>query len=240
MAKILVADDITQNVKLLRVILTSAKYEVIEAYDGEEALNKAKTEAPDLILLDIMMPKITGYEVCQKLREGDATKNLPIIMITALHEMDDRIKGIEAGADDFISKPFNKTELLARVKSLLRARTAVARSEEHGILDAILANVGEGVVVVDGQWEIKNINKVARDLLRIPEAEQKDILAYLSQMEMSMPIDVLANAQEKDTDFQISLSNKQAPLKINARLTKVFDANKKLSSGVLFLRKQFS
>ncbi|MBM4055418.1 MAG: response regulator [Planctomycetes bacterium] len=237
MAKILVADDITQNVKLLRVILTSAKYDVIEAYDGEEALHKAKTENPDLILLDVMMPKITGYEVCTKLRAEEATKNLPIVMITALHEMDDRIKGIEAGADDFISKPFNKTELLARVKSLLRTRPAAVRTDENGILDAILSNVGEGVVVVNGQWEIKNINQTARELLHIPETEQKDILAYLSQMELSTAIDVLANAQEKNTDFQITLSGGQASLKVNARLTKIFDANKKLTAGVLILRK---
>ena len=121
-AKILVTDDIKQNVKLLRVILTAADYDVIEAYDGEEAVEKARTERPDIIILDVMMPRLTGYEVCQKLRADDTTRNIPVIMVTALHEMDDRIKGIEAGADDFISKPFNKVELLARVKSLLRAR----------------------------------------------------------------------------------------------------------------------
>src|SRR5574341_2172004 len=137
-AKILVADDIKQNVKLLRVILTAAEYDVIEAYDGNEALEKAKAENPDLILLDIMMPKLTGYEVCQRLRADGVTKNIPIIMITALHEMDDRIKGIEAGADDFISKPFNKTELLARVKSLLQMKQEAVKKDETTILDAII------------------------------------------------------------------------------------------------------
>lgn len=236
MAKILVADDITQNVKLLRVILTAFKYEVIEAYDGEEALNKARTENPDLILLDIMMPKITGYEVCKKLRGEEATKNIPIIMITALHEMDDRIMGIEAGADDFISKPFNKTELLARVKALLRPRTAAGREVEPEILSIILANIDEGVVVVNGQWEIKNINQTAQQLLQIPGTEQKDMLACLSQMELSTPVDALANAQEKDTNFQISISKGQPPVKINARLIKIFDADKKLSTGVLIMK----
>ena len=118
-AKILVADDVKQNVKLLRVILTASEYDVVEAYDGEEALEKVKTENPDLILLDIMMPKLTGYEVCEKLRADEETSNLPIVLITSLREMDDRIKGIEAGADNFISKPFNKAELLARVKALI-------------------------------------------------------------------------------------------------------------------------
>ena len=118
-AKILVVDDVKQNVKLLRVILTASEYDVVEAYDGEEALEKVKTENPDLILLDIMMPKLTGYEVCEKLRSDEKTSNLPIVLITSLREMDDRIKGIEAGADNFISKPFNKAELLARVKALI-------------------------------------------------------------------------------------------------------------------------
>src|SRR4030066_373117 len=165
-AKILVADDIKQNVKLLRVILTASEFDVIEAYDGEEALEKAKSENPDLILLDIMMPKLTGYEVCQQLRANGTTKSIPIVMITALHEMDDRIKGIEAGADDFISKPFNKTELLARVKALLRPRTAAGREDESEILNIILANIDEGVVVVNGQWEIKNINHTAQQQLQ--------------------------------------------------------------------------
>src|SRR5574341_1440110 len=168
-AKILVADDIKQNVKLLRVILTAAEYDVIEAYDGEEALEKVKTENPDLILLDIMMPKLTGYEVCQKLRADEITKNIPIIMITALHEMDDRIKGIEAGADDFISKPFNKVELLARVKSLLRMRQVTPKKEETTVLDTILSNLTEGVVVTDGQWKIKSMNQTAQEILNIHE-----------------------------------------------------------------------
>ena len=157
-AKILVADDITQNVKLLRVILTASAYDVIEAYNGEEALEKAKTENPDLILLDVMMPGLTGYEVCQKLRADGMTKNIPIVMITALHEMDDRIKGIEAGADDFISKPFNKAELLARVKSLLRMKQPTARKDETMVLDMVLADLTEGVVVTDGQWKIKTVS----------------------------------------------------------------------------------
>lgn len=157
-------------------------------------------------------------------------------MITALHEMDDRIMGIEAGADDFISKPFNKTELLARVKSLLRPRTAAGREDESEILNIILANIDEGVVVVNGQWEIKNINQTAQQLLQIPGTEQKDMLARLSQMELTTPVDALANAQEKDTNFQISISKGQPPVKINARLIKILDADKKLSTGVLIMK----
>lgn len=218
------ADDIRQNVKLLRVILTASEYDVIEAYDGEEALEKAKTENPDLILLDIMMPRLTGYEVCKKLREDGTTKNIPIVMITALHEMDDRIKGIEAGADDFISKPFNKAELLARVKSLLRMRQPVPKRDETPVLDTIISGLAEGVVVADGQWKIKNMNQTAQELLNIqPDTKDTDLLVHLSRMSLSIPLDTLRNAQEKTTDFQILPSSNQHPFPANARMTKIFD-----------------
>ena len=237
--KILVADDIKQNVKLLRVILTASEFDVIEAYDGEEALEKATSENPDLILLDIMMPKLTGYEVCQRLRADGTTKSIPIIMITALHEMEDRIKGIDAGADDFISKPFNKTELLARVKSLLRMRQPPAKKDETTILDAILSDLAEGVVVTDGQWKIKNINQTAKELLNIQETdtENQDILQYLSYMNLSLPKDTLVNAQEKTTDFQILPSNTQAPFPLSARMTKIFDNGGNVIGITLVLRK---
>lgn len=238
-AKILVADDIRQNVKLLRVILTASEYDVIEAYDGEEALEKAKTETPDLILLDIMMPRLTGYEVCQKLREDEATKNIPIVMITALHEMDDRIKGIEAGADDFISKPFNKAELLARVKSLLRMRQPAAKRDETPLLDTILSGLSEGVVVADGQWKIKNMNQTAQELLNIqPDTKDTDLLAHLSRMSLSIPMDTLRNAQEKTTDFQILSSNNQHPLPSNARMTKIFDGHGNIIGITLIVRRE--
>ncbi len=238
-AKILVADDIKQNVKLLRVILTAVEYDVIEAYDGNEALEKARTENPDLILLDIMMPKLTGYEVCQRLRADGATKNIPIIMITALHEMDDRIKGIEAGADDFISKPFNKTELLARVKSLLQMKHEAVKKDETTILDTIIPDLAEGVVVTDGQWKITHINQTAKELLNIHETDTVniDLQTYLSRMNLSIPMDTLRTTREKTTDFQILPSNTTLPLSTNARMTKLFDAHGTVVSMTLVLRK---
>ena len=237
--KILVADDIKQNVKLLRVILTASEFDVIEAYDGEEALEKAKSENPDLILLDIMMPKLTGYEVCQKLRADGTTKSIPIIMITALHEMEDRIKGIDAGADDFISKPFNKTELLARVKSLLRMRQPSVKNDETTILDTILSGLAEGVVVTDGHWKIKNINQTAKELLNIQETDTEtlDILQYLSHMNLSLPKETLVGTQEKTTDFQILPSDTQPAFPLSARMTKIFDDGGNIIGVTLVLRK---
>ncbi|KAB2833704.1 MAG: response regulator [Candidatus Brocadia sp.] len=240
--KILVADDIKQNVKLLRVILTASEYDVVEAYDGEEALEKARGEHPDLILLDIMMPKMTGYEVCQKLRADERTKNIPIVMITALHEMNDRIKGIEAGADDFISKPFNKTELLARIKALLRLRQITEKPEkkdETSVLESILSDLKEGIIITDGQWKIRNMNKMAHELLHIPEVDMKDtdFLTHLSRLKLSLPMEVITNTQEKITDFQITDSNAEGLPSITARMTKILNEQGNVVGITFALRK---
>lgn len=129
-SKILVVDDVPVNIKLQRTYLTAVGYEVVAAKDGVEALEQVKVEQPDLILLDVMMPKMNGFQVCQKLKNSDDTRFIPIIMVTALNELEDKIKGIEAGADDFICKPYNKLELLARVKSLLRIKHLHDQLEE--------------------------------------------------------------------------------------------------------------
>jgi len=121
-AKILVVDDTPRNVKLLADLLSVKGYAVVTAESGREALAKIDAEPPDLVLLDVVMPEMSGYEACQKIRDNPATKMLPVVMVTALDPSVERIKGIEAGADDFLSKPINQPELLARVKSLLRVK----------------------------------------------------------------------------------------------------------------------
>jgi diguanylate cyclase (GGDEF)-like protein len=120
--KILVVDDVPVNVQLLTTYLASVGYDVFTARDGQEALDKVAAVQPDLILLDVMMPKLNGFEVCERLKSDSATKIIPVIMVTALNEIEDKIKATESGADDFVSKPFNKLELLTRVKSLLRIK----------------------------------------------------------------------------------------------------------------------
>lgn len=119
-SKILIADDNLQNVELLEAYLAELDCDVAVAYDGQETLLRVKANPPDLLLLDIMMPKMSGYEVCKKLKSNPSTQHILILMITALHEMGDIERGVEAGTDDFLTKPINKLELLTRVKSLLR------------------------------------------------------------------------------------------------------------------------
>lgn len=120
---ILIVDDSPQNVQLLEAYLTAAGYEVIAAYDGLEALAKLeKDEQPDLIILDVMMPGLNDYQVCEKIKDCHDTSRIPVILLTALTEIDDKVKGFDAGADEFLSKPVEKLELLLRVKSLLRTK----------------------------------------------------------------------------------------------------------------------
>src|SRR3954465_5649980 len=120
--RILVVDDTPQNVKLLGDLLRSRGYEVTTAASGEQALESIASQPPDLVLLDIMMPGISGFEVCRKIRENPATALLPVVLATSLDPNQERVKGIEAGADDFLPKPVNQAELFARVKSLLRIK----------------------------------------------------------------------------------------------------------------------
>ena len=119
---ILIIDDQVQNIELLEAYLAPEGYEIIKAFNGKDALNIIAANQIDLVLLDIMMPGIDGFEVIRRVRQGEKNRLLPIILVTALKEKEDRVKGIEAGCDDFISKPVDKLELLARVHSLLKVK----------------------------------------------------------------------------------------------------------------------
>ena len=134
-AKILVVDDTPANIKLLGDLLGSKGYQVSTAVNGEEALAKVAAEKPDLVLLDVMMSGLSGYDVCRRIRADPATALLPVGMCTSLDPQQERVKGIEAGADDFLSKPVNQPELFARVKSSLRVK---ALHDELALLNASL------------------------------------------------------------------------------------------------------
>ena len=127
---ILVVDDQPQNIELLEAYLAPQGYEIINATSGDEALLKLSGNKIDLILLDIMMPKMSGLAVLEKVRADEKTKAIPVVMVTALKETEDKIKALEAGCDDFISKPFDRGELLARIKSLLRIKFLHDEAEE--------------------------------------------------------------------------------------------------------------
>ncbi|MBN2110193.1 MAG: response regulator [Methanosarcinaceae archaeon] len=157
--KVLIVDDEQAIVELMGLYLIS-DYEVINAYNGREALKRVKADKPDIVLLDVMMPDMNGYEVCRILKTSVETQFLPVVMVTALSGKDDRIKGIEAGADEFLGKPVNRLELVTRVKSLLRTKhlqdkILTERNDAMNYLD----EAGFIAVIIDPQLKINLINK---------------------------------------------------------------------------------
>lgn len=124
-ARVLVVDDILPNVKLLEATLKSEYYDVDTALNGMEALQKIEEREPDLVLLDVNMPEMNGFEVCQRIKADPKTAHIPVVMVTALTDATDRVMGLESGADDFLSKPVNNTALMARVRSLVRLKMTI-------------------------------------------------------------------------------------------------------------------
>jgi len=148
MIKILIVDDNIDTVELLRKRFRAEGYDTDEAYDGEDGLKKVRDYEPDLIILDVMMPKIGGYEVCRKLKRDENTKHIPILMLTAKGRVPDKVKGLNVGAEGYITKPFDFKEVLARVRSLLAQRVESkkrAEREKSAALDYFVDEVSHEV-----------------------------------------------------------------------------------------------
>lgn len=160
-ARVLVVDDILPNVKVLSAKLQSEYYEVLQAFNGPEALDKIEAEMPDIILLDVMMPGMDGFEVCERIKTNPVTMHIPVVMVTALSDITDRVRGLEAGADDFLTKPVNDLALFSRVRSLVRLKMVIdewrmreSTSDQLGVIQATslleISNLaGSRVLVVD-------------------------------------------------------------------------------------------
>lgn len=169
--KVLIVDDESMNVKLLDAYLMH-DYEIISAFGGVEALEKVEAHNPDIILLDVMMPDITGYEVCKRLKSSEKTRFIPIIMVTALSSLEDRIKGINAGADDFLTKPLDRLEIKTRVSSLLRIKKlhdelVAERDQAQNYLDL----AGVMLFVLDEGGIVRVINRKGCEILGYSENE---------------------------------------------------------------------
>lgn len=143
---VLVVDDNPQNLELLLAYLEDVDCKTVSATEGAEAVDKAKQILPDLILLDVMMPKMSGFEVCKKLKNDPRTTDIPIIMVTALSELGDIERAIDSGTDDFLSKPVNRLELITRVKTMLKLKHLTDK------LERTLAYLTE----IESQVELRN------------------------------------------------------------------------------------
>jgi two-component system phosphate regulon response regulator PhoB len=184
--KILVVDDEPDAVELVEFNLKGAGFDVVTAGNGEEALKKARSFAPDLILLDLMLPEVDGLEVCKILRRDPATSAVPIIMLTAKAAELDRVLGLELGADDYVTKPFSPRELVLRVKNLLRRRTEPEEAADHVQVGDLLIDVPRHVVSVSGRsvdltaTEFKLLTVLAQRRGRVQSREQllRDVWQY--------------------------------------------------------------
>jgi len=220
--KVLVVDDYAANVKLLERNLRSAGYETVAAYDGEEALQKVAAEHPDLVLLDIMMPKIDGFEVCRRLRADEATAVLPVIMVTALKETEDRIRGLEAGADDFISKPFDRGELLARVKSLLQVKYYRSMLAEREKFHAVIQDLSHGIIITDGRWRVEIVSRRAAELLERYAVEPS--------------LDALRQTTARSVTVELAQEDRRPPRYLAGRYTRIMGPGGQLHNAALVFR----
>jgi adenylate cyclase len=155
--RILVVDDVAANVRLLEAILEPAGFSLSSASSGPEALERVATEPPDLVLLDVQMAGMNGYEVCRRIRENEAAALLPVVMVTS-HDSEARIDGIRAGADDFVTKPFDQQELLLRVRSLVRIK------RYHDTIRAQAAELAEWNRMLEGRVaeQVEELEQMAR------------------------------------------------------------------------------
>ena len=163
---VLVVDDHPLNLELIEGCLADVHCRVITATDGIEALELVKSDPPDLVLLDVMMPRMDGYEVCQRLKESPEGKLLPVVMVTALGQIADRVRGLEVGADDFIVKPIERVELVARVRSLLRVKQLYDRLDD---VQRTIFSLARAVEAKDSSLE-KHTDRVGTNARRLGEA----------------------------------------------------------------------
>ncbi len=196
--KIFIVDDNLVNRKLLTAILKKEGYDLLEAEDGEEAIELAFREMPDLILLDIMMPKKDGYEVCVELKGDDRTANIPIIFLSAKTQTEDKIKGLDLGGADYVTKPFDRGEVLARVKAQLKiaglTKEVIKANEEllkkqealdedlkaaAGIQRSLLPKEPPDEDIVDVAWQFMPCEKIGGDIFNMVRLDEKHWGIYM-------------------------------------------------------------
>ena len=178
-SKILLVDDEEKNVMLLEAMLSGEGYSILKAKNGTGALEILKSEIVEMVLLDIMMPGMSGFDVLKKIREDKDLSTLPVIVITALTEKQERIKGLQLGADDFISKPFDMDELKTKVGSQIKLNNLRKHLNQRAKLTRIINKIDEGIIVTDAKFMPINVNLKARSMLELKEIPE-NIVDFLN------------------------------------------------------------
>lgn len=221
--KILVVDDEIDNVILLEKRLKALGYEVITAYDGEEAIDKCINECPDLVLLDIMMPKKDGFEVLKILRDNPKTKDIPVIMLTAKAEVSDKVKGFETGAIDYVTKPFDFKELQARIHANLKSQENVEEKIKGEKLMA-LSTMMEGVA-----HEIRNpLTVIGGFAKKLIEMTDKSDPKYFFVEAILKEVERLERMIKDIYEFKTMVIKKEETVGLNALVLEVLDSLKSL------------
>lgn len=232
-ARILVVDDNPVNCELLEAMLLPEGYDVEQAYSGKEALECAARQRPDMVLLDVNMPQMDGFEVARHLRADDVTRTIPVVMVTALGDLDHRVRGMESGADDYLTKPVSQVELLARVQSSLRLSWLRQQVDERRKLELILGDVSDGVVIVDAEARIVDASPSARRHLHIDAAESH--LDEIWHELHGVPTDLhAAVAEGQRLDF--TLQRDTPPLFLRVNMRPVHDPEGVATGAVLLVR----
>jgi two-component system, cell cycle response regulator len=203
-ARVLVVDDIPANVKLLEAKLGAEYFDVVTAGSGPEALSIIEKEKPDIVLLDVMMPGMDGFEVCRRIKTNPVLSHIPVVMVTALDQVSDRVQGLQAGADDFLTKPVNDIALFARVRSLVRIKTMV---DELRLRQA----TGESMGLVDGGMSVLD-EAIARGRILIVEDREQSAQRMAETLGQAHDIEIVPQTVEavvraKGGDFDLVISS---------------------------------
>nr|WP_269468487.1 PleD family two-component system response regulator [Devosia ureilytica] len=187
-ARVLIVDDIPTNVRLLEARLTAEYYEVVTASSGAQALEICQTQDVDIVLLDVMMPEMDGFEVCRRLKANSKTHHLPVLMITALDQTSDRVQGLDAGADDFLSKPVDDTQLMARVKSLVRLKSLTDELRARAL-------TGQQIAIEDALRAMDSISASGGSILII-DTDQRHAERIKGYLSAEHRVDILTEPAE--------------------------------------------
>jgi two-component system cell cycle response regulator len=234
-SRILVVDDHPMNCELIEAMLAPVGYRVQCAYSGAEALASIAADPPDLVLLDVSMPEMDGFQVAKRLRAEEETRLIPIVMVTALGDLEHRVRGIESGAEDYLAKPVNRTELLARVQSTLRVSYYRRQVDERQKLDLVLADVSDGIVIADEDGDLREVNASAKRLLGLDGEVAARRLEDLWGGLRDVPTDLVdLVGQGRSADFVVSRLDPQLFIAVSVR--PVHDLEGVVTGTVLSLR----